>query len=140
MSAFEQSVAPESSPGVVYSRQTDRVWRLPCYSPCWLPQTTDPRFLLTQRKIGMPYGGVHFLLKPHGRLLTIRGRGLDKGIPALRIGIIFTTMQMCEHARTEILARRDGVDYVRCLDCDQVFEAEDLESVPVYDEDDQPAA
>ena len=67
-------------------------------------------------------------------------RGLDKGIPALRIGIIFTTMQMCEHARTEILARRDGVDYVRCLDCDQVFEAEDLESVPVYDEDDQPAA
>jgi hypothetical protein len=49
-------------------------------------------------------------------------------------------MQPCTHARTEIMARRDGVDYVRCLDCDQVFEAEDLESVPVYDEDDQPAA
>jgi len=49
-------------------------------------------------------------------------------------------MQICQHARTEILARRDGVDYVRCMDCDQVFEAEDLESVPVYDEDDQPAA
>jgi hypothetical protein len=30
---------------------------------------------------------------------------------------------------------------VRCLDCDQVFEAEDLEAiVPAYDEDDQPAA
>jgi hypothetical protein len=50
-------------------------------------------------------------------------------------------MQICEHGRTEILARRDGIDYLRCLDCDQVFEAEDLESVPVvYDEDDQPAA
>jgi len=49
-------------------------------------------------------------------------------------------MQLCKHARTEILARRDGVDYVRCLECDQVFEAEDLESVSVYDEDDQPAA
>ena len=50
-------------------------------------------------------------------------------------------MQPCNHTRTEILARRDGVDYVRCLDCDQVFEAEDLEAiVPAYDEDDQPAA
>ena len=38
-------------------------------------------------------------------------------------------MQPCNHARTEILARRDGVDYVRCLDCDQVFEAEDLEAI-----------
>jgi len=68
--------------------------------------------------------------------------GLDNGINALRIGIIFfsSPMQICQHARTEILARRDGVDYVRCMDCDQVFEAEDLESVPVYDEDDQPAA
>jgi len=60
----------------------------------------------------------------------------------LRMGIIsFSPMQPCNHTRTEILARRDGVDYVRCLDCDQVFEAEDLEaSVPAYDEDDQPAA
>jgi len=68
-------------------------------------------------------------------------KGLDNRIRALRIGIIFTSlMQICQHSRTEILARRDGVDYVRCLDCDQVFEAEDLEPVPVYDEDDQPAA
>jgi hypothetical protein len=51
-----------------------------------------------------------------------------------------TFMQPCKHSRTEILARRDGVDYVRCLDCDQVFEAEDLESVSAYEEDDQPAA
>ena len=43
-------------------------------------------------------------------------------------------MQICNHSRTEIMARRDGIDYVRCLDCDQVFEAEDLETMPVYDE------
>jgi len=49
-------------------------------------------------------------------------------------------MLPCKHARTELMARRDGVDYVRCLDCDQVFEAEDLEAVPAFEEDDQPAA
>ncbi len=46
-------------------------------------------------------------------------------------------MPPCMHSRTEFIARRDGVDYVRCLDCDQVFEADDLESVPVY-EDNEP--
>jgi hypothetical protein len=45
-------------------------------------------------------------------------------------------MPICKHTRTEILARRDGVDYVRCLDCDQVFEAEDLETVTVYEDED----
>jgi hypothetical protein len=65
--------------------------------------------------------------------------GLDKGTGAIRMGLI-STMQPCNHGRTEILARRDGVDYVRCLECDQVFEAEDLESVPTLEEDDQPAA
>lgn len=46
-------------------------------------------------------------------------------------------MQMaCNHDRIEMIARRDGVDYVRCLDCGQVFEAEDLEPVTVYDDDD----
>ena len=48
-------------------------------------------------------------------------------------------MPTCDHSRTEVLARRDGVDYLRCLDCDQVFEAEDLEPVPAYDEDEQSA-
>ncbi len=46
-------------------------------------------------------------------------------------------MQPCEHKKSEMLTRRDGVEYVRCLDCGQVFEAEDLEPVSVYDEDDQ---
>jgi hypothetical protein len=43
-------------------------------------------------------------------------------------------MPGCEHKRTEFLMRRDGVDYVRCLDCDQVFESDDLEQMPLYDE------
>lgn len=41
----------------------------------------------------------------------------------------------CSHNHTEMIARRDGVDYVRCLDCEQVYEAEDLEPVAVYDEE-----
>ena len=44
-------------------------------------------------------------------------------------------MPACEHKKTEFLMRRDGVDYIRCLACDQVFEAEDLESVSVYDDE-----
>ena len=44
--------------------------------------------------------------------------------------------RLCDHKKTEMLARRDGVDYVRCLDCDEVFEAEDLEEpVLVYDDE-----
>lgn len=43
----------------------------------------------------------------------------------------------CHHQRTEIIARRDGIDYVRCLDCGQIFEADDLEPAPVPDDDQQ---
>ncbi len=43
----------------------------------------------------------------------------------------------CDHPRTEIIARRDGVDYVECLDCRQIFEAEDLEQVSVPEDDEQ---
>ena len=42
----------------------------------------------------------------------------------------------CDHTRTQMIARRDGVDYMECLDCRQIFEAEDLEEVKVEDEDD----
>lgn len=42
----------------------------------------------------------------------------------------------CEHLRIQVIARRDGVDYVECLDCRQIFEAEDLEQVTVEEEDD----
>ena len=41
----------------------------------------------------------------------------------------------CDHNRTQIIARRNGVDYVECLDCRQIFEAEDLEPVKVDDDD-----
>lgn len=46
-------------------------------------------------------------------------------------------LSACDHNRTVILARRDGVDYVECLDCRQIFEAEDLEPVAVdaFEED-----
>jgi Zn ribbon nucleic-acid-binding protein len=46
-------------------------------------------------------------------------------------------MPDCQHERTEFLYRRDGVDYVRCLDCDQVLEAEDLDTVSVYDDEEE---
>ncbi len=41
----------------------------------------------------------------------------------------------CDHTRTQMIARRNGVDYIECLDCHQVFEAEDLEPVQVEDEE-----
>jgi Zn ribbon nucleic-acid-binding protein len=43
-------------------------------------------------------------------------------------------MPACEHKRTEFLMRRDGVDYLHCLECGQVFEADDLEQVSGYDD------
>jgi len=61
---------------------------------------------------------------------------LDKSTAIIKINPISFFMQPCEHTRTEIIARRDGVDYVECLDCRQVFEAEDLEPVTV-DKDDE---
>ena len=36
----------------------------------------------------------------------------------------------CTHNQTEMIARRDGVEYVRCTACGLIFEAEDLEPVP----------
>jgi hypothetical protein len=43
-------------------------------------------------------------------------------------------MPDCEHTKTEFLMRRDGIDYIRCLACDQVFEADDLQTVPIEDD------
>ena len=42
----------------------------------------------------------------------------------------------CEHNRTVVIARRDGVDYMECLDCKQIFEAEDLDQVTVESDED----
>lgn len=35
--------------------------------------------------------------------------------------------------------RRDAVDYVRCLQCDAVFEADDLEQLPAFEDVDEDA-
>src|SRR5229473_950706 len=35
---------------------------------------------------------------------------------------------VCQHNRTVIIARRDGVDYVECLDCRLITEAEELKA------------
>jgi hypothetical protein len=43
--------------------------------------------------------------------------------------------KVCQCNRTERVASVDGVDYVRCLDCRRIFEAEDLDPVPVYDDE-----
>jgi len=44
---------------------------------------------------------------------------------------------VCEHPQTKVIARRDGVDYLECLVCHEIFEAEDLEPEPVEEEDDE---
>jgi len=44
---------------------------------------------------------------------------------------------MCDHIRTEMIARRDGVDYFECMECREIFEAEDLEPVPAVDEEEE---
>ena len=49
-------------------------------------------------------------------------------------------MPGCEHKRTDFLMRRDGVDYLRCLDCDYVFESDDLEPVSTQEDSDEDAA
>jgi hypothetical protein len=41
----------------------------------------------------------------------------------------------CPHRRTRAIARREGVDYVECLDCRQIFEAEDLDPAVVEEEE-----
>ena len=46
-------------------------------------------------------------------------------------------MTPCTHNHTEFMCRRDGVDYIRCLDCDQVFEAEDLEVSAAIDDEEE---
>jgi len=60
---------------------------------------------------------------------------LSFSLPRGEAGQTFGMQTACDHIRTQIIARRDGVDYVECLDCRQIFEAEDLEPVKVEDDD-----
>lgn len=59
---------------------------------------------------------------------------LDKAIGTVKNNPI-RVMQPCEHTSTVMIARRDGVDYMECLQCRQIFEAEDLEPVSVDEEE-----
>lgn len=56
--------------------------------------------------------------------------GLTRLAPCIEWGYL-QFMPTCEHKQTEFLMRREGVDYLRCLGCDEVFEADDLELEPV---------
>ena len=71
------------------------------------------------------------------RVNTITGkRPLDNNRDLPKIRSQWSRMDNpCNHNRTEMIARRDGIDYLRCVECDQVFEAEDLETVSVYDDE-----
>jgi len=80
--------------------------------------------------------------RPIGACLVLRlqkntTKPLDKAFRIIRINpkSCFMQQHACEHNRTEIIARRDGVEYLECLDCRQIFEAEDLEPVTVEEED-----
>jgi len=44
---------------------------------------------------------------------------------------------VCTHTRTQVIARREGVDYVRCQDCGQILEADDLEAASAGDDEEQ---
>lgn len=61
--------------------------------------------------------------------------GLDNFTDFFTMVEKFVMSTGCDHAKVEALDRIDGVDYVHCLSCGQVFEAEDLEPVAVYDEE-----
>ena len=63
----------------------------------------------------------------HKKYLTENAPYLEWGYPEF--------MPVCEHKKTEFLMRRDGVDYIRCLASDQVFEADDLEQISVYEDE-----
>lgn len=40
----------------------------------------------------------------------------------------------CFHSQIETIGRRSGMDYVRCKECGQILEADDLEPVPAADQ------
>ena len=61
--------------------------------------------------------------------------GLDNQSGFIRINPISLMEPVCQHNRTEVIARRAGVDYMECVDCRLIFEAEDLEPVTVEDDE-----
>jgi hypothetical protein len=64
--------------------------------------------------------------------------GIDNPKRMVRIVLnrVFVMQLACDHPRTEVLVRRNGIDYVECKDCRQIFEAEDLEPAVNEEEED----
>ena len=44
-------------------------------------------------------------------------------------------MNQCKHPRVQVVSRDEDTEYVECLDCQEIFEAEDLEPVKVDEEE-----
>lgn len=40
----------------------------------------------------------------------------------------------CRHARTQLIAQDEAATYLECLDCGLIFEAEEMEEPPPFDE------
>lgn len=41
----------------------------------------------------------------------------------------------CRHTNTRLIAKDESGEYVECLDCRDIFEREELEEPPLFDED-----
>ena len=94
----------------------DRVARVPR-----VPGRTARRDIQYQKSTNAKY---HYSLDKPFRIIKI-----------IHILVSLFMQSLCDHKRTQVIARRDGVDYVECLDCRQIFEAEDLEPVTVEEEE-----
>lgn len=89
----------------------------PCQHP-WVPSLSIVESLADVNR--------HFTCRP----------ALDTAGAVNRIGRKSLVMGTdCPHRRTVVIARREGVDYVECLECRQIFEAEDLEPLAVEAEE-----
>lgn len=43
--------------------------------------------------------------------------------------------ELCRHNRTRLIAKDEAAEYVECMDCGSIFEREELEDPPLFEED-----
>ena len=41
----------------------------------------------------------------------------------------------CRHERIRLIARDEAAEYVECMDCGSIFERDELEEPPLFEED-----
>lgn len=41
----------------------------------------------------------------------------------------------CRHLRTRLIAKDESTEYVECLDCQAIFEGDELNEPPLFEED-----